>query len=164
MSHSLKAILAFLSILLLAVGCAGSPERPETLRQALVALGERAAERLIETSPLPDPPADQVLLLSITEVDPGFGLASQAVEESLMRALLGLSNGPQALDWSDSMAKGAGDNQWRLEARLVGDGERLMLSDRELLPYRLTLVLTRPGQDTALWTAEIQGAFDATAL
>lgn len=164
MSHSLKAILASLSIVLLAVGCAGSPERPETLRQALTGLSERAADRLIESSPLPEPPADQILLLSISEVDPSFGLDTQRVQESLMRALLGLSDGPQVLDWAGLIGEGAEDNQWRLDSRLEADGPRLTLSDRTLLPYRLRLTLRRPGSEATLWTHEIQGAFDATAL
>ncbi len=164
MTAYLKAILTSVSIALLTVGCAGSPERPETVRQALFALSERAAGRLIEASPLPDPPADQVLLLSISEVDPSFGLGTQRVQESLMRALLGLSNGPQVLDWAGIIGEVAGDNQWRLDSRLEADGPRLTLSDRTLLPYRLRLTLRRPGSDAALWAHEIQGAFDATAL
>lgn len=164
MSHSLKAILATLSITLLAVGCAGSPERPEAVRQALFALSERAASRLIESSPLPHPSSDEVLLLSISEVDPSFGLATQRVQESLLRALLGLSNGPQVLDWAGDIGEGTEDNQWRLDSRLEADGPRLTLSDRTLLPYRLVLTLRRPGSDAALWAHEIQGAFDATAL
>jgi hypothetical protein len=149
---------------LLIVGCASSPERPETPRQALFGLSQRAASRLIEMSPLPHPPSDQVLLLSISEVAPGFGFGTQRVQESLMRALLGLSNGPQVLDWAGTIGEGAKDNQWRLDSRLEADGPRLTLSDRTLLPYRLSLTLRRPGSDAPLWAHEIQGAFDATAL
>lgn len=162
MNTRLLALL--LPILLLLGGCAAQPDRPETLRQALFGLGERAAERVIEAPPLPRPPADQVLLLATPEVDDTLGIGRERFLESLTRALLGTSDGPQVLDWSDAMVEGGGDNQWRLDSRLVADGPRLQLSDRELLPYRLNLALRHPGSDETLWETEIHGAFDATAL
>ena len=149
---------------LLLAGCAAAPDRPETLRQALFNLGERAAERVMEAPPLPKPPGDQVLLLAAPEVNGELGIGQERFLESLTRALLAVSDGPQVLDWSDSMGDGAGDNQWRLESRLMADGPRLRLSDRELLPYRLTLVLRRPGSDSPQWEESLQGALDATAL
>ncbi|MDN3522967.1 hypothetical protein [Halomonas ramblicola] len=149
---------------LLLLGCAGSPERPESLRQALFNLGERAAERVMEAPPLPRPPADQVLLLAAPEVSDALGIGRERFLESLVRALLAVSDGPQVLEWRDAMAEGAGDNQWRLESRLEANGPPLRLSDRELLPYRLTLVLRRPDGERALWEERIQGAIDATAL
>ncbi|PMR68048.1 hypothetical protein [Halomonas heilongjiangensis] len=157
-------LLALLLPILLLAGCAAQPDRPETLRQALFGLGERAAERVIEAPPLPRPPADQVLLLATPEVDDALSIGRERFLESLTRALLGTSDGPQVLDWSDAMAEGGGDNQWRLDSRLEADGPRLQLSDRELLPYRLNLALRRPGSEEALWETEIHGAFDATAL
>lgn len=156
--------ILLLPILLLLAGCTAQPDRPETLRQALFGLGERAAERVIEAPSLPRPPADLVLLLAPPEVDDTLGIGRERFLESLSRALLGTSGGPQVLDWSDAMVEGGGDNQWRLDSRLVADGPRLQLSDRELLPYRLSLSLRRPGSDEMLWEGTIHGAFDATAL
>jgi hypothetical protein len=156
-------LLLLLAPLLLA-GCAAAPDRPETLRQALLNLGERAADRVMESPSLPRPPGNQVLLLAAPEVNGELGIGQERFRESLTRALLAVSEGPQVLDWSDSLAEGAGDNQWRLESRLMADGPRLQLSDRELLPYRLTLVLRRPGSEEALWEESLQGALDATAL
>lgn len=144
------------------VGCAATPDRPETLRQALLNLGERAAKQVTEAPPLPT--ANQVLLLVTPEVNGELGIGQERFRESLTRALLAVSDGPQVLDWQEAMVEGGGDNQWRLESRLEADGPRLTLSDRELLPYRLTLVLRRPGGEEALWEESLQGALDATAL
>lgn len=160
-------LTTLLMALLLALplgGCAGAPERPETLRQALFGLGEVAAERVLAAPSLPSPRTSQVLLLATPEVDPALGIDQERLRESLTRALLGVSEGPQVLNWSDAMSEGGGDNQWRLESRLDADGPRLTLSDRELLPYRLTLALHRPGSEAALWTTDISGALDASAL
>ncbi|MFY0992800.1 hypothetical protein [Halomonas sp. C05BenzN] len=151
-------------LVLLLTGCAASPERPETLRQALLNLGERAAERILDAPSMPRPPTDQVLLMAPPEVDVALSIGQERFLESLTRALLGVSEGPQVLDWSDAMAEGSSDNQWRLESRLEADGPRLQLSDRALLPYRLSLALRRPGADETLWEEQISGAFDATAL
>lgn len=156
-------LLALLMALLLA-GCAGAPERPETLRQALFGLGAVAAERVLAAPALPSPKTNQVLLLATPEIDPALGIDQERLRESLTRALLGAPGGPQVLNWSDAMSKGGGDNQWRLESRLDADGPRLTLSDRDLLPYRLTLALRRPGSEEALWTTDISGALDASAL
>ncbi|QTF92660.1 hypothetical protein [Halomonas sp. BM-2019] len=158
-----RPFLLLLAPLLLA-GCAAAPDRPETLRQALLNLGERAADRVMEAPSLPRPPGDQVLLLAAPEVNGELGIGQERFLESLTRALLAVREGPQVLDWNDSMAEGAGDNQWRLESHLMADGPRLRLSDRELLPYRLTLVLRRPGSESALWEESLQGALDASAL
>ena len=51
-----------------------------------------------------------------------------------------------------------------MESYLEATAPRLRLSDRELMPYRLTLSLYRPDADNALWQTQIEGAFDATAL
>lgn len=156
--------LLLLAPLLLLTGCAAAPDRPETLRQALFNLGERAAGRVVEAPALPRPPADQVLLLVAPEVNGELGIGQERFRESLTRALLAKSDGPQVLDWTDSMGDGGGDNQWRLESRLMADGPRLRLSDRELIPYRLTLVLRRPDGESVMWEESLQGALDATAL
>ncbi|WP_275286524.1 hypothetical protein [Halomonas elongata] len=154
-----------LVLLLLALtGCAAAPERPETMRQALFGLSERVAEQVAASPTLPRPATDQVLLLAMPEIDPDLGLSDERLMESLTRALLGLDDGPQVLDWRPSLADGAGRNQWRLDSRLSASAPRLQLSDRELLPYRLTLTLRRPGHDQALWQTHIDGALDATAL
>ncbi|SFU93321.1 hypothetical protein [Halomonas korlensis] len=155
--------LALLMALLLA-GCVSAPERPETLRQALFGLGAVAAERVLAAPALPSPKTNQVLLLATPEVDPSLGIDQARLRESLTRALLGAPGGPQVLNWSDAMSEGGGDNQWRLESRLDAEGPRLTLSDRDLLPYRLTLALRRPGSEEALWTTDISGALDASAL
>lgn len=156
--------LAALLLALLLAGCAATPERPEVLRQALLGLSDRAATRLLESSTLPSPATDQVLLLAAPEVDDTLGIGRERLRESLTRALLGASNGPQVLDWSDAMATSASANQWRLESRLESSAPRLQLSDRELLPYRFQLTLMRPDGASVLWETEISGAFDATAL
>lgn len=156
-------LAAMLPLLLLA-GCAGTPERPDSsIRQALFNLGERAAALVMTAPDLPQPPSDQVLLLARPEVNAGLDIENERFRESLVRALLAVSDGPQVLDWGDGLSE-AGDNQWRLESRLEADGPRLSLSDRELLPYRLTLTLRRPGEERARWEESLQGALDATAL
>ncbi|TDB04786.1 hypothetical protein [Halomonas marinisediminis] len=156
--------LTLLALLALLTGCAGAPERPDsTIRQALFNLGERAATRVMAAPELPRPPSDQVLLLSPSEVDDSLGIEDERFQESLVRALLAVSDGPQVLDWGDGLSEG-GDNQWQLESHLEADGPRLTLSDRELLPYRLKLTLRRPGEEAARWQASLQGALDATAL
>lgn len=161
-SHS-TALLALTWLVLLA-GCAGAPERPDgNIRQALFTLGERAAGHVMAAPLLPRPASDQVLLLASPEVDAGLGIGDERFQESLVRALLAVGDGPQVLDWGDGLTQG-GDNQWRLESRLTADGPRLSLSDRELLPYRLTLTLSRPGEESTRWEESLQGALDATAL
>lgn len=162
MKRIVRAAGVLLALLL--AGCAGTPDRPETLRQALVGLGEQAARRIMTSPSLPQPPADQVLLLSTPRVDDGLRVDQARFSESLTRALLGISDGPQVLDWDATFAESAGDNQWRLDSELHADGPELQLSDRVLLPYRLRLALRRAGDDTLLWEDTIIGAFDATAL
>ncbi|MCW4151990.1 hypothetical protein OM427_20945 [Halomonas sp. 18H] len=157
-------LLALIALMLMLAGCAAKPQGPETVRQALFGLGERAAEQLASASPLPKPHADLVVLLATPEVDPALGITSESLMESLTRALLGLEAGPQVLDWRSAIAGDAGGNQWRLDSRLTASGPRLTLSDRELLPYRLTLNLRRPGQDASHWQSHIDGALDASAL
>lgn len=160
---SLRPVVPLPALLL--AGCASSaPERPETIRQALHGLGERAAARVMAAPSLPNPATDQVLLLATPAVDAGLGLGSDRLLESLTRALLGRTPAPQVLDWQPALAEGAGTNQWRLDSRLVSAGPRLALSDRTLLPYRLELTLRRPGSDTPLWQARLDGALDASAL
>jgi hypothetical protein len=156
--------LAVSLIILILTGCASAPERPTTLRQALFGLGERAAERIMAAPELPRPLTDQVLLLDDPEVDATFGISQERFLESLTRALLGITPGPQVLGWSSDMTSGTSDNQWRLDSHLMATGPALQLSDRRLLPYRLTLTLRRPGREEVLWDTEIEGAFDATAL
>ncbi|TLF53758.1 hypothetical protein FEI13_00585 [Halomonas urmiana] len=156
--------LPLLACLLVLVGCAGAPEQPTSVRQALLGLSERAAEKVTATPPLPHPAVDEVLLLAMPQVDARLPLADTRLLESLTRALLAIDDGPQVLEWRAAMAEGSHDNQWRLETRLSADGPRLQLSDRELLPYRLSLVLRRTGHDEPVWRTEIEGALDATAL
>lgn len=164
MNTSSRLALLMLTLLVLLSGCAGAPERPDShIRQALFNLGERAAARVMAAPELSRPPSDLVLLLSPSEVDASLGITEERFQESLVRALLAVSDGPQVLDWGGDLSEG-GDNQWRLESRLIADGPRLSLSDRELLPYRLKLTLRRPGEEAARWQASVQGALDATAL
>lgn len=159
----MRRLLVPLMLLALLSGCAGAPERPQTVRQALLALGERAASEVATASPLPQPQADQVLLLATPEVDSELGIAPSRLLEGLARGLLAIDQGPQVLDWAATLSE-AGDNQWRLDSRLESSGPRLTLSDRELLPYRLHLRLRRPGSETPLWQTSLVGALDATAL
>ncbi|MFG6158536.1 hypothetical protein ACGTNG_07000 [Halomonas sp. 1390] len=156
--------LPLLACLLVLVGCAGAPEQPTTVRQALFGMSERAAEAVTATPPLPRPAVDEVLLLAMPQVDARLPLTDARLLESLTRALLAVDDGPQVLEWRAAMAEGGRDNQWRLETRLRADGPRLRLSDRELLPYRLSLVLYPAGRDAPAWRSEIAGALDATAL
>ncbi len=159
------ALLPPLLMVLLLAGCAtGAPERPETVRQALHGMAERAAERVVAAPPLPHPVSEQVLLLAPPEVDAGLGVGGDRLLESLSRGLLGRDEGPQVLDWQAPLSRGAGANQWRLDSRLIAAGPRLTLSDRTLLPYRLELTLRRPGDPTPLWQARLDGALDASAL
>ncbi|MEQ5766084.1 hypothetical protein NFH98_00515 [Halomonas sp. H33-56] len=164
-SHS--SLLPWLALVLLVwlAGCASAPERPETLRQALLGLGQQAAERVAEAPALAgETLADQVLLLSPPKVDERLELGVGRVQESLTRGLLAIDDGPQVLDWQPGDTPAADTNQWLVDSRLIADGPRLTLSDRELLPYRFELRLRRPGDGAALWSTVISGAFDADAL
>lgn len=156
--------LALLALIIMLAGCATAPQGPKTVRQALFGLGERAAEQVVGSPTLPPPHDDLVLLLATPEIDSAMQVSPEHLLESLTRAMLGLDEGPQVLDWRPTLAKGAGSNQWRLDSELASSGPRLKLSDRELLPYRLNLTLRRPGSDQPLWQTHIDGALDATAL
>jgi len=165
-----KACLAVLAILWLMAGCASTPEAPPTLRQALLGLSDRAAA-LVLAQPAwsqADTSAGQdiVLLLGETHVNASLGITPERFGESLSRALLAAPQGPQVLDWMPSMTTRESDNAnlWLLESRLEPDGPRLTLSDRDLLPYRLTLALRHPGDDEIRWQRMVSGAFDTTAL
>ncbi|MFC3285678.1 hypothetical protein [Litchfieldella rifensis] len=146
-------------------GCASAPDQPTMMRQALVGLSDRAA-RLVLADPVWDlPTADVVVLLAPPEVDEQLGIGTERFHENLSRALLAQQEGPQLLDWTPAMDSAeAPANQWLLECRLAADGPRLRLSDRELLPYRLTLSLRRPGDGAPRWQQHISGAIDASAL
>lgn len=157
-------LLFSLLLLTLLSACAGTPERPQTVRQALLALGERAANEVIKAPPLPQPQADQVLLLATPVIDSELDIAPSRLLEGLARALLAIDQGPQVLNWAPALSEGAGDNQWRLDSQLESTAPQLTLSDRVLLPYRLHLTLHRPGNETPLWQADLDGALDATAL
>ena len=167
---TLKACLTVLSLLWLVSGCASTPQGPQTLRQALLGLSDRAAE-LVLAQPAWSPndsSAEQniVLLMDKPVVDPSLGITPERFDESLSRALLAAPQGPQVLDWMPSMATRESDNSnlWVLESRLEPDGPKLILSDRDLLPYRLTLALRHPGDDETRWQRVVSGAFDTTAL
>ncbi|MCA0915731.1 MULTISPECIES: hypothetical protein [Halomonas] len=146
-------------------GCAGAPERPDSLRQALLGLGHHAAEQVAQAPPLAETPLiDQVLLLSPPNVDERLSLSVARVQESLTRGLLAIDDGPQVLDWQPGDTPAADTQQWLIDSRLIADGPRLRLSDRELVPYRFELRLRRPGDGAALWSTVLNGAFDADAL
>lgn len=155
-----------ISLLLMALlsACASKSERPQTVRQALLALGERAADEVIKAPQLPQPQYDQVLLLATPEVDSALGITPQRLLEGIARGLLGVDQGPQILDWAQELPENNNSNLWRLDSRLESTAPRLTLSDRELLPYRLDLRLRRPGSKTALWQTSLDGALDADAL
>ena len=158
----LKYATILLTALLL-VGCATQPPEPDPIRRALQNLSDRATDRLLKVAEI-QPPQEQVLLLAAPSVDTSLSIAPERFRENLTRAMLRVSDGPQVLDWRPAMAGDSGDHQWRLESRLEATAPRLQLSDRELLPYRLTLALFRPDNAAALWETSIEGAFDATAL
>ncbi|KAA0010826.1 hypothetical protein F0A17_16585 [Billgrantia pellis] len=145
------------------VGCAGQPPEPDPVRRALQNLSERAVDRVLQVDSL-QPTEDQVLLLVAPEVDDSLGIGSERFLENLTRALLGATDGPQVIDWRPAMSGEGRSRQWKLESRLEATAPRLTLSDRDLLPYRLTLRLYRPDLEDAVWQTAIDGAFDATAL
>jgi|GEM_PF-586630 len=153
-----------LSLVALLIGCATTPDAPTQLRQALLGLGQRAAEEVVSAPPVPEALRDQVLLLAPPDVDAKLNLAQARVQESLTRGLLGVKDGPQVLDWQPGSTPAGDSQQWLVDSRLIADGPRLRLSDRELVPYRLELRLRRPGDGAALWSTAISGAFDADAL
>ena len=158
LKHSILLLL-----LALVAGCASQPPPADSIRHALQNLSDRAVARVIQVDAL-QPPEDQVLLLVSPQVDRALGIDSERFLESLTRALLGASASPQVLDWRPAMSGTGGPHQWRMESYLEATAPRLRLSDRELLPYRLTLSLYRPDADNALWHTQVEGAFDATAL
>ncbi|MCE8017404.1 hypothetical protein HOP62_15100 [Halomonas sp. MCCC 1A17488] len=155
--------IALLLLLALFTGCAAPPPEPDPIRRALQNLSDRAVARVMDVDAL-QPTQEQVLLLVTPEVDASLEIGSERFLESLTRALLAASDGPQVLDWRPAMSGEGGDHQWRMESRLEATAPRLTLSDRDLLPYRLILSLYRPDAESALWETEIEGAFDATAL
>ncbi|MGR4070380.1 hypothetical protein OCT51_20970 [Halomonas sp. LR3S48] len=160
--------IALLVLIALLAGCATQPPEPDPIRRALQNLSDRAVARVMDVDAL-QPPEEQVLLLVPPQVDADLEIGSARFLESLTRALLGASEGPQVLDWRPAMGGEGGeggDHQWRMESRLEATAPRLRLTDRDLLPYRLTLSLYRSDADadSALWETEIEGAFDATAL
>lgn len=163
MSRRLKFLIIVMTLTLSA--CAGQPERPQTQRQALYGLGERAAEAAVAQPTWSGPTEEVVLLLALPEIDSDLGVDTERFRETLTRALLAREEGPQVLDWTPTMAEARlPDNQWLLESRLRAEGPALILSDRELLPYRLELALRRPGDAAPHWTQVISGALDASAL
>ncbi|MCC5881901.1 MAG: hypothetical protein JJU25_04605 [Halomonas sp.] len=155
--------IALLVLFALLTGCASQPPEPDPIRRALQNLSDRAVARVMEVDAL-QPTADQVLLLVAPKVDESLEIESDRFLESLTRALLGASDGPQVIDWRPAMSGVGGDHQWRLKSHLEATAPRLRLTDRDLLPYRLVLSLHRPDDDDALWQTEVEGAFDATAL
>ncbi|WP_104203006.1 hypothetical protein [Billgrantia saliphila] len=155
------ALAAMLALFL--AGCAGQPPEPDPVRRALQNLSDRAVDRVLQVEAL-QPPEDQVLLLVAPEVDTSLGIESERFLENLTRALLGVSDGPQVIDWRPAMSGEGRSHQWKLESRLEATAPRLTLSDRDLLPYRLTLTLHHPDKEGAVWQTDIDGAFDATAL
>ncbi|QJQ95483.1 MULTISPECIES: hypothetical protein [Halomonadaceae] len=156
---------AVVMLCLLLAACAGAPERPATLRQALFGLSERASARLLEQPVWQRPTADIVLLLAEPEIEARLHIDGQRFSESFTRSLLAQPDSPQVLNWTPEMGEtGMLDNQWLLESQLVADGPLLRLTDRELLPYQLTVTLRRPGEPLVQWEAHLQGALDVTAL
>ena len=150
---------------LLLSGCASTPDAPTLLRQALFGLGETATASLLSEPVWTRNTPDVVLLLAGPDVDDSLGISQSRFAESLSRALLAPSDGPQVIDWAPEMQDNESrDNQWLLETRLSADGPRLTLSDRELLPYALHMRLRRLGDSEPQWQETLYGAFDATAL
>lgn len=162
--------LALLLMLAMLAGCATTPKAPATLRQALLGLSDRAAALVLNqpawSQTTTSAEQDIVMLLDKPQVDDSLGITSERFGESLTRALLASPQGPQVLDWVPEMASRSTDNDnlWLMKSRLETDGAMLTLSDRDLLPYRLTLSLRRPGNDEILWQRVVSGAFDTDAL
>lgn len=145
--------------------CASNPGPPKTARQALYGLGERAADATLAAPVWQEPDGDRVLFLAPPEIDAALAIEPEQFGETLTRALLAVSSGPQVLDWApDRAPRDAPDNQWLLESRLIAEGPALALSDRQLLPYRLELALRRPGNAAPRWQQTLTGALDASAL
>lgn len=152
------------SMALLQVGCGSAPPQPSPVRQALVSLSDRAAQQVIRAPDWTQALEDVVMLVADPEVDRALGIEVERFREHLSRALLAQRDGPQVIDATPGMTEAANDNQWLLESRLLADGPRLRLSDRELLPYKLTLTLRRPGEENPRWQQQLTGAIDTTAL
>lgn len=146
-------------------GCAGDPPHPQTPRQALYGLGNRAAEATMAAPHWQVPITERVLLLAPPDIDATLPIDTEQFRETLTRALLAQDGGPQVLNWTPDQATNTiPDNQWLLKSRLVAEGPALALSDRRLLPYRLELDLRRPGDTQPRWQYQIDGALDASAL
>ncbi|MGO2415081.1 MULTISPECIES: hypothetical protein [Cobetia] len=148
----------------LLAGCMGLDRVPRAERDPIYGLGQSAA-RLIAEQHWSPPLVQQVLLLAPPEVDATLDTQPGALNEALTRALLSLQDGPQVLNWSKDRP-GIASNQWRLEAQLEANGVPLMLSDRTLQSYQLTLTLVRSTSAERNETRELMlsGAFDQAAL
>ncbi|MGO2133033.1 MAG: hypothetical protein ACTH3D_09060 [Halomonas sp.] len=159
-----QRLLILLLLMTLLSACAGTPDRSQTVRQALIALGQHGADEILKAPQLPKPQYDQVLLLATPDVDSELSIPPQQLLESIARGLLGVDQGPQVLDWAEELPENNNSNLWWLASRLESTAPPLTLSDRVLLPYRLNLTLRRPGSKEALWQTSLDGALDADAL
>lgn len=160
-----RLIPLLVPILLMALlsACASSPDRPQTVRQTLLTLGERGANAVLKAPQLPKPQYDQVLLLATPEIDSQLGITPQQLLEGLARGLLNADQAPQILDWAKELPENTNDNLWWLDSRLELTSLPLSASGRVVLPYTLTLTLRRPGSQAALWQTSLDGALDANA-
>lgn len=163
LSHVCRLLSVGLLLSLLS-GCMAFNHVPRAERDPVYGLGQSAARLLDEQAWTPSL-AQQVLLLAPPEIDNALDVKSGALNEALTRALLALKEGPQVLNWHKDRP-GVSSQQWRLEVQLDTSGGKLLLSDRTLQPYQLTLNLSRRAGDNPLETRHftLSGAFDQAAL
>ncbi|MHB0774765.1 hypothetical protein [Halomonas sp. WWR20] len=160
-----QRLFASLIVMLWLVGCASVTDRPQTVRQALHGLSQRAADELLTHPPWSSAGQEVVLLVVAPDVDEALGISTERFREALTRALLAAPEGPQVLDGAPGREQGTTpDNQWLLTSQLHASGPALGLSDRTLQPYQLEMTLRRLGEHEPGWQRRLTGAFDTSAL
>ncbi|WP_148663925.1 hypothetical protein [Kushneria konosiri] len=151
---------------LLMTGCAGMDNDLSRHRTPLENLGQTAAVDVLKAPPWPDSTSHRVILVTPVEADADFGACADArFDDALIRRLLSARDGPQVLSVAQASAQPeTPDNQWRLSSDLQSPLGAIVLSDRKLYPYRLTLTLRRGNSNDIWWQKEIDGALDSLGL
>ena len=152
-------------------GCALWHTDPEQVRQrdAVQRLGVDSVARLFNKTTLPPLSSNDTVLVARPEIAPAsVRLPAEAqvdgprLRNALVRALLQLDDMPQAVGWAPQREEAElAAPLWRLDSQFSAY-PAILLSDRQLFPYRLTLTLRRPDQTPRTMT--LSGAFDSQAL